>query len=289
MSGSDTLRLVMPQWQGGNVEDYYFGTQLLSWLAPAAKGPVETVPVPAPEPGEDLPLEGGMLARQALLRQARAARALIDRHQPARIVTFGGDCLVDLAPMAYLNEKYGGRLGVLWIDAHPDVMTPAEFSQGNAQVLGALVGRGDPDLLAEVKRPIDRAHVIYAGLNEWSAPEDAILRELGMRRASAADLAETSAPIIDWIREKGIAHIAVHFDVDSMDPKLFGPVLLNRREPFPQFEGVPLGKLSPATVIRLLRDVAAAADIVGLAITEFIPWEAIETKRLLASLPLLSD
>jgi arginase len=56
-------------------------------------------------------------------------------------VTLGGDCLIDRAPMAYLNMRYGGSLGVLWVDAHPNVLTPKDFAQGNAQVLGALLGR----------------------------------------------------------------------------------------------------------------------------------------------------
>ena len=47
-----TLRLIMPQWQGGNRHDYYFGAQVLAWLAPAPNGPVETVPVPEPQPGK---------------------------------------------------------------------------------------------------------------------------------------------------------------------------------------------------------------------------------------------
>ena len=33
-----TLRLLMPQWQGGNNPPYHFGARLLSWLAPAASG-----------------------------------------------------------------------------------------------------------------------------------------------------------------------------------------------------------------------------------------------------------
>lgn len=49
-----TLRLNMPQWQGGNRHDYYFGSELLAWLAPPANGPVETIPVPEPKPGETL-------------------------------------------------------------------------------------------------------------------------------------------------------------------------------------------------------------------------------------------
>ena len=108
-----TLRLNMPQWQGGNDPGYHFGSQLLAWLAPAAKGPVETVPVPEPKPGETLAVENGILGRAALVRQARAARQAIEKHRPDRIVTLGGDCLVDLAPIAYLNERYGGNLGVL--------------------------------------------------------------------------------------------------------------------------------------------------------------------------------
>jgi arginase len=55
-----TLRLNMPQWQGGNRHDYYFGSELLAWLAPPANGPVETVPVPEPKQGETLELENGI-------------------------------------------------------------------------------------------------------------------------------------------------------------------------------------------------------------------------------------
>jgi arginase family enzyme len=95
-----TLRLNMPQWQGGNQPEYHFGAQLLAWLAPAAEGPVETVSVREPEPGETLRLENGMRARSAVVHQAREARQAIDKRLPARIVTPGGDCLVDLAPIA---------------------------------------------------------------------------------------------------------------------------------------------------------------------------------------------
>jgi arginase len=102
-----TMRLNMPQWQGGNEHGYYFGAQLLAWLAPAGKGPVETVPVPEPKPGETLIIENGIVGRAAVVQQARLARQVIEKHHPDRIVTLGGDCLVDLAPIAYLNTHYG--------------------------------------------------------------------------------------------------------------------------------------------------------------------------------------
>lgn len=39
-----TLRLVMPQWQGGNDPAYYLGSRLLAWLAPESND--ETIEVP---------------------------------------------------------------------------------------------------------------------------------------------------------------------------------------------------------------------------------------------------
>src|SRR5262245_9989089 len=100
-----TLRLHMPQWQGGNQPEYHFGAQRLSWLAPVARGPVETVAIPEPAPDELLVISNGVQDRSAIVRQAKEARRAIEEHQPDRILTLGGDCLVDLAPIAYLNKR----------------------------------------------------------------------------------------------------------------------------------------------------------------------------------------
>src|SRR5262245_10341852 len=222
-----TLRLHMPQWQGGNIQDYYFGSKLLAWLAPPADGPVETIPVPEPKPGETLEIENGILGRGALIRQARAAREAIERHRPDRIVALGGDCLIDLAPMAYLNTHYGGNLGVMWVDAHPDVLTPKNSSQGNEYVLAALLGRGDPEMVSEVDTPINPSHIMYAGLDSWTPIAGEVINELSLRHAGSDELAESSSPVLSWIATEGITQLAVHFDVDVLDPKKFGPILFN--------------------------------------------------------------
>ena len=82
---------------------------------PAPTGRVKKVEVPEPD-GEALLLENGIVARSALLRQAGNAWKLIEKHSPDRLVILGGNCLVDLAPFAYLNERYAGELAVLWVD-----------------------------------------------------------------------------------------------------------------------------------------------------------------------------
>jgi arginase len=283
------MRLNMPQWQGGNEHGYYFGSQLLAWLAPAAKGPVETVPVPEPKPGEALVVENGILGRAALVRQARAARQAIEKHRPDRIVTLGGDCLVDLAPIAYLNTRYGGNLGVLWVDAHPDVMTPKDFAQGNAQVLGGLLGRGDPELVGEVKTPLAPSRVMYAGLDAWLPVEGEAINELGLRRAGAAALTDSSLPVLDWIADEGIIHLAIHFDLDVLDPATFRPLLFNKPGLLPgALAGVPRGRMMQGQAVRLLQDVADACDVVGLTIAEHMPWDTLAMRNMLRQLPLLA-
>ena len=96
--------------------------------------------------------------------------------------------------------------------------------------------------------------------------------------------------MLDWVANKGITQLAIHFDVDVLDPRKFGPVLFNEPgAPADARAEVPRGRMAPGQVVRLLQEVAAACDVVGLAIAEYLPWEAITTRKLLRQLPLLAD
>jgi len=285
---SKTLRLNMPQWQGGDEPAYRFGAELLRWLAPDHNGPEETVVVPEPD-GLASEVDRGIKARKVLLSQAQAARAAIERHDPDRVVTLGGDCLVDLAPMAYLNRKYP-KLGVLWIDAHPDVMSAAEFSHAHAHVLAMLLGRGDEAFTAEVPEKLTASRVMIAGMSAWTDAEGPILKELGIRHTPAADIADNSQPILDWIKAEGITHLAVHFDLDVLDPAHFSPLLFNRPgAPEDAFDGIVQGTMRLEQVVRLLKDAAAVTDMVGLAIAEHLPWDMLRLKNALADLPVMKS
>lgn len=286
---STTLRLNMPQWQGGDLPAYRFGTELLRWLAPPHDGPEETVAVPEAD-GSAPSIERGIKWRAELLAQARAARAAIARHEPDRIVTLGGDCLVDLAPIAWLRRRYGERLGVLWLDAHPDVMSAAEFSHAHAHVLAMLLGRGDAEFTAEVPEKLTAAGVMIAGMTAWNDAEGPILAELGVRHTPAAAIADSSQPILDWLEAERLTHLAVHFDLDVLDPAQFSPLLFNGPGvPVGTFDGIEQGRMGLEQVVRLLRDAGAAADMVGLAITEFLPWDMLRLKSGLAELPIMSS
>ncbi|HRN62411.1 MAG TPA: arginase family protein, partial [Luteimonas sp.] len=53
------------------------------------------------------------------------------------------------------------------------------------------------------------------------------------------------------------------------------------------FDGIAQGELTIAQVVRVLGDVAQVADVVGLGITEHLPWDALALRDMLARLPLI--
>lgn len=283
-----TLRLIFPQWQGGNNRAYHFGSKLLAWLAPDPTGPVEEVPVARPT-DSPLPVESGVVARNTLVEQQRSARKLIEQHQPDSIVVLGGDCLVDLAPFAYLNERYDGELAILWIDTHPDISTAEQLAHGHAMVLANLLGKSDDALAGEVKTPVKAENVLYAGVHDPSAWEAQEMARLGLSAVGPAELArEGSKPVLDWFRSTGAKHLAVHLDLDVLAPDQFRAQLIaNPKGIAPYLEGVARGELSMEQVVSLLVDIAQVSDLVGLGIAEHLPWDAINLKEMLARLPLI--
>jgi arginase len=289
IDGRNVLRLNLPLWQGGDRPSYRVGGRVLAAIAPEPRGPEETVLVPCAGQGER-PVEGGIVSRRALLQLLAAARAAIDRHAPEAIVTLGGDCLVDLAPIAYLSERYGDDLAVMWIDAHPDVMGPEQTASAHAHVLAMLMGEGDPAFVATVRRPVDPQRVLYVGLAETSPYETDFIEKHGIVRFSPEDLAGSPAPVLQWLRASGARKIAVHFDLDVLDPSLYDYLLFHDPLAAPgAYDEVPKGRMRFEQVAAVLDAVAAEADIVGLAITEFMPWSMIALSRSLNSLPLLAD
>ena len=289
-----TLRLLFPQWQGGNNPSYAFGAEMLSWLAPEHAGPSERVPVTPPDE-QPLLLEDGIIGRQVLLNQTRDARSIIDRHQPDRIAVLGGDCSVSLAPFSYLSEKYGSDLAVLWVDTHPDIMNKTVFQNAHAMVMGQLLGEGEADFTDMVRQPVQPSHVMFAGMREtlpvWAdvlKMETEMFARLNLRSAGPQALADSSAPVLDWLKETGARHVAIHLDLDVLDPTLFRSLLFANPDPaIPPIEGSPSGVMTMAQVVRLLSDVSNAADVVGLTIAEHLPWDAQALKTMLARLPLL--
>jgi len=289
MSASKTLRLVFPQWQGGNNPPYYFGAELLEWLAPAAHGAVEYVHVRPPD-NNALAVEHGIKARTELLAQLHDAQEKIRKHTPDKIVMLGGDCLANLAPIAWLNQRYAGDMGVLWVDTHPDIMDASHYSHAHAMVLRNLLGEGDREFVAAVPLAVKSQHVMYAGLHSMLQHEAALVKQHGIRHAGPEALAHSSQPVLDWLDEIKVRHLAIHLDLDVLDATLFRALLFaNPDDSDDAWDGVAQGKMRIPQIVRLLQEVAARVDVVEIGITEHLPWDALALKHMLQQLPLIGQ
>ena len=282
------IKLVIPHWQGGNNPAYFLRAKLLECLAPESDMPVFHVPVD--EADGPLPIENGIKGRSAITEQATATKEIIQKEAPDRIVTLGGDCLVSLTPFSYLSEKYGDKLGVLWIDAHPDVQNPEQFSHSHAHVLGLLLGQGDSELLKYVSKAIPSDNVMIAGVHSMLPHEQSFVDQHGIATCSPEQIKSGTAPIREWIETQGIEYLAIHFDLDVLDSQYFRSVLFalpERTED--EFGGVAEGKLKIEDVVALLKNATETTEAVGLTIAEHLPWDAINLKAMLEELPLIGN
>ena len=273
-----TLRLKVPQWQGGNNPAYSIGSDLLSFLVPKNLEQKDlTVPVPQYE--QPLVKENGVTAQSIVAEIVTNTMALIEEESPDKIITLGGDCLVSQAPFDYLHGKYGERLGIIWLDAHPDISTPDIFFNEHAMVLGNLLNDGDPVLAAKVQHPFAASDVLYVGIQEPSADEKLILQRLGIDYKVQAQACLKPDEIKEWLEKNQFTKVVVHFDLDVLDPNEFRSIYF--AEPGVTDYSAAAGKMTLQEVKGTMTAIAEQSEIVGLTIAELLPWDVQNLKNLL--------
>ena len=274
---SNTLRIVFPQWQGGTTPARYLGAQLLEFLAPSFGGETVHIPVTAPEDAgaEDTSKLQGIHGYHVVLNNLRTAKNEISTRNPDRIVVVGGDCSVSIAPFHHLSQRYGEDFGVLWIDAHPDLWDASNNSYLNAMAVSALLGECAPDMNREITHPVRLEKFHWVGLRSELSNEIRRLPQALTQRTTASEANSSSRSVLDWIQQAGITKLAIHLDLDSLDPEQFTLV----RVPVPD-------GLYFETIVRLCQDLSEAVDIVGFSVAEHAPVQLMQLRSMLARLPL---
>ncbi|MFD1416093.1 arginase family protein [Oceanobacillus jeddahense] len=279
-----TIRLIAPDWQGGNKQAYYFGAELLSWLAPKNDNQKEIkLGIEQPQK-EELQKENGVIAQSAVKDNVNMAAEAIAEEVPDKIITFGGNCLVSQAPFDYLHGKYGKELGVVWIDSHPDVSTPEVYHHEHAMVLGNLLGAGDPELSKDVKHPFHPNSFYYVGMQKPNEQEVQLLEDLQLNYSVQGKESFKVKDIQKWINENGFTKIAVHLDLDVLDPALFRSLYFS--EPGVTEFPSESGKMTPEELLNILTGIFKENDVVGLTVAEFLPWDDINLKNTLSALDI---
>lgn len=285
-----TIRLIYPQWQGGDIarwipevddprdaaRGYALGAQMLAMLAPGKD--VETHVVPVSMDASDRRVTDGVLDRDTIALQTRAALDIVRGAAPDRIVTLGGDCSVSVVPFTYLLHRYGGDMALVWIDAHPDITLPGDAYAGyHAMAVTACMGLGDGRILSCLPARFEASKILFVGLRDWERDEIRLRQQqYGICHLSPADIAAGLDGLRQWLRTCGASRVAVHFDMDVLDPAEIVAAV-----------GVVPGGMTMAEVAEVVAAVAAEKELVGLTVAEPMPRTAIRLRSLFARLPLL--
>ena len=285
-----TIRLIYPQWQGANIVNlitevenpndasrgYLLGAQLLNFLAP--DNGQETLTVPVATEITDRKVTDGVLDRDIIARQTRAALDMLQVSNPDKIVTLGGECSVSVAPFTYLAQKYKNDVALVWIDAHPDITLPGDIYPGfHAMAVTACMGHGDSKILAELPAQFTPSNILFVGLRNWEREEiKERQKQYGIKHLTPKDVARNSDAIKTWLKSCGTSKVVIHFDMDVLDPaEIIAAV------------GTDPDGMKMEEVIRVIKDIAAEKELVGLTIAEPMPRTAIRIKNMLHQLPLL--
>lgn len=292
MAQDNTLRLIYPQWQGGDIakwitevkdpeqasRGYYLGAHLLDFLAPSTGQKTLTVPVSTEICNRVV--TDGVLDRDAIAQQTRAALDILDIEKPDRIVTLGGECSVSVVPFTWLASKYPDDVAVIWIDAHPDITLPGDvYPAYHAMAVSALMGDGDKKILGQLPAKIDPSKILFVGLRDWERDEIKVRQnEYGIKHLTPEETVSGSEKVIEWLRNTGASNVVIHFDMDVLDPNEVIAAV-----------GVVPGGMKIAEVVRVINDVAKEKNLVGLTVAEPMPRTAIILKEMLNQLPLLKQ
>ncbi len=146
-------------------------------------------------------------------------------------VVIGGECSVAVGAIPAFAKRFGGRPGMLWLDAHGDFNTPTTSPSGyiGGMCLAMACGR-TPDVDLNVGAPpvLGEERLVHVGSRALDKPEIEAFNSSPARlytaqqvkRTGAADVAEESARHLenrsDWI--------ACHLDIDVVDPSFIPAV-----------------------------------------------------------------
>lgn len=240
------------------------GCRALAALAATVLG-AELRPVPVAGPDETSPTVDGV-ANAALLRTNRVAQTLALRVAPGPVLTVGGDCSVELAPVQHARRRHGPDLAALWFDAHADLNTPGSSPSGalHGMALRAAFGDGVPGQVAEPALRHWRA--VLAGTRALDPAEAELVgagRAIGLLEPGGPPDALEPGPLY------------LHVDLDVLDP-----------DEFPGATYPEPGGMSVAEVAAAIRALGPGWPVVGAGITE---CATDDPARLRALVPLLES
>ena len=274
------LRLIHPQWHEGildnwmpngmkgNVEEAYkIGAGVQNMMVPEEQKGQETVTIPLST--EIISTDGMRNEYEDILKQTKVVSDIILQRAPERIVTLAGDASATVIPLGYLNGYYQKDTSLVWIDANPDVSVPYTMA------LMAWLGKRSEDFKRLWPTMVPASRILIVGYRAWNQSLKEWQDDLGMKGISPLQVSDNSEIVLNWLKEKGKKKVYVHLDLSVLDPS----------ELFTSHNRTHNG-IKAAEVVRVVNDIAASFDLVGMTVVEPTPKLVSKVRETLSQLPL---
>ncbi|MEQ1692935.1 MAG: arginase [Gemmatimonas sp.] len=147
-----------------------------------------------------------------------------------RPLVIGGDHSLaagSVAGTATALAERGERVGLIWLDAHGDLNTPASSLSGNVHGMPVahLLGLGDSRLshLSTTFPAVRAEHLVYVGLRDLDDAERELIAEMGLHAFTMRDIDERGLrSVMDEavaIATNGTGGVHLSCDADWIDPR----------------------------------------------------------------------
>ena len=131
------------------------------------------------------------------------------------------------ASSIYLKESLSADLGLIWIDAHPDINTDKTTVSGNihGMPIAALLGMGETSLtrIGDNSQKLKPENIVMLGIRDIDPPEADFLKKLNIRHYTYDDILSKGLSVCLSESAAYLSHLkGIHLslDIDSMDPLL---------------------------------------------------------------------
>ena len=239
-----------------------------------------------PPDGGKKQVTDGIYAREEVLAGIRNAMEKIEEEKPDRIITIGGNCMVSLAPFDYLHGRYG-KVGILWIDAHPDVSAIKDgYPNAHAMVLGSLMGHGAQALTEMMKNPkFQPDEILYIGLQGLHSYQKEFLDQMGVNYKIQTESFVSDEEIQEFVGK--FDYVLVHFDMDVLDEHFFHSTYFANKELVGDGSGG--GRMTMERLGQVLKCIERNSRIAGFTIAEYLPFDEFRLHRMLSELDLFRE
>ena len=133
----------------------------------------------------------------------------------------------------------------------------------------------------------EMSNLLLQEADELEKHEKEHMKKYRIAYATPEDLADHNEKVLAWIKEKGFKHMLIHWDLDVMSPKDFYSLLCN--EPHIPPVEYAVGRMTLEQITGLIQEVSAVTEVVGLGITEYMPWDVIRFREALSRIDIFKE